>query len=212
MLRCAQRLTPLKGIMDEKNCSSTLFCTLTTLHGTYNLFSTTMLKVTLCSKWHLNNDLLECAAASWAFGRWLGPGVPPPGWKIRLVFSCCHCCWFWIVVVAKFPPRYGGVPPAIVLRLTAKGFWGIFSRNDFKSYLVGRHAGFTLSVKVISLDNWKTMALSLRKDPATKSDELLEKCQGGGVIFNPKIYIADFGYFKQVFFSMKLIQKSKFRV
>ena len=37
----------------------------------------------------------------------------------------------------------------------------------------------------------------LGKDPATKSDEFLEKCQrGGGVIFNPKIYIADFWNFK----------------
>ena len=34
----------------------------------------------------------------------------------------------------------------------------------------------------------------------------------GGVIFNPKIYIADFGNFKQGFLSMKLIQISKFRV
>ena len=33
----------------------------------------------------------------------------------------------------------------------------------------------------------------LGKDPATKSDEFLEKCQRGGVIFNPKIYVADFG-------------------
>ena len=30
--------------------------------------------------------------------------------------------------------------------------------------------------------------------------------------FNPKIYIADFGYFKMGFLSMKLIQKSNFRV
>ena len=34
----------------------------------------------------------------------------------------------------------------------------------------------------------------------------------GGVIFNPEIYIADFGNFKQGFLSMKLIQKSNFRV
>ena len=33
----------------------------------------------------------------------------------------------------------------------------------------------------------------LGKDPATKLDEFLEKCQGGGVIFNPKISVADFG-------------------
>ena len=44
-------------------------------------------------------------------------------------------------------------------------------------------------------------------------DEFSEKCQrGGGVIFNPKTYIADFGNFKQGFLSMKLIQKSDFRV
>ena len=35
---------------------------------------------------------------------------------------------------------------------------------------------------------------------------------GGGVIFDPKIYVADFGNFKQGFLSMKLIQKSNFRV
>ena len=35
---------------------------------------------------------------------------------------------------------------------------------------------------------------------------------GGGVIFNPKIYVAGFGNFKQEFLSMKLIQKSNFRV
>ena len=36
----------------------------------------------------------------------------------------------------------------------------------------------------------------LGKGPATKSDEFLEKLQRGGeVIFNPKIYVADFGNF-----------------
>ena len=40
----------------------------------------------------------------------------------------------------------------------------------------------------------------LGKDPATKSDEFLEKCQrGGGVIFNPKIYIADFWNLNRAF-------------
>ena len=49
--------------------------------------------------------------------------------------------------------------------------------------------------------------------PATKSDEFLEKCQGGGgVIFNPKTYIADFGNFKQGFLIMKLIQNRNFKV
>ena len=36
--------------------------------------------------------------------------------------------------------------------------------------------------------------------------------EGGGGIFNPKIYVADLGNFKQGFLSMKLIQKSNFRV
>ena len=35
--------------------------------------------------------------------------------------------------------------------------------------------------------------LPLGKGGAAKSDEFLEKFQGGGVIFNPKIYVADFG-------------------
>ena len=55
------------------------------------------------------------------------------------------------------------------------------------------------------------------KGQATKLDEYSEKCQrgGGAVIYNPKIYIADFGDFKQVFLSMKLIKRrviSGFRV
>ena len=36
--------------------------------------------------------------------------------------------------------------------------------------------------------------------------------RGRGVIFNPKIYVADFTNFKQGFLSMKLIQNSNFRV
>ena len=36
--------------------------------------------------------------------------------------------------------------------------------------------------------------------------------KGGGAIFNPKIYIADFGNFKQCFLIMKLIQNCTFRV
>ena len=53
----------------------------------------------------------------------------------------------------------------------------------------------------------------LGKGPATKSDGFLEKCQmGGGVIFNTKIYIADFGNFKQGCLIMKLIQNNNLRV
>ena len=36
--------------------------------------------------------------------------------------------------------------------------------------------------------------------------------KGEGVIFNPKIYVAVFGNYKQGFLSVKLIQKSDFRV
>ena len=53
-------------------------------------------------------------------------------------------------------------------------------------------------------------SVPLRKGLATKSDEFSEECQGGGVIFNPKIGIADFG--NQGFWSMKLIQNSNIRV
>ena len=57
-------------------------------------------------------------------------------------------------------------------------------------------------------------SVSLGKDGSTKSDESLEKFQneGVGVIFNPKIYVADFGKFKQGFLSMKFLQNSNFRV
>ena len=54
----------------------------------------------------------------------------------------------------------------------------------------------------------------LGKGGCTKSDEFSETFQGvgGGVIFNPKIYIADFENLLRGFLSMKLIQKSNFRV
>ena len=49
---------------------------------------------------------------------------------------------------------------------------------------------------------------------ASMSDKFSEKYQRGtgGVIFNPKINIADLGNFKQGFLIMKSIQKSNFRV
>ena len=40
-----------------------------------------------------------------------------------------------------------------------------------------------------------------------KSVEFSEKYQRGGVIFNLKKYVADFGNFKQGFLTMKLIQR-----
>ena len=52
----------------------------------------------------------------------------------------------------------------------------------------------------------------LGKGGCAKSDEFSEKCLGGEVPFNPKIDVADYGNFKEGFCSMKLIQKSNFRV
>ena len=60
---------------------------------------------------------------------------------------------------------------------------------------------------VLSTILWKTLKLG----DGTITDEFLKKFQGG-VIFNPKTYVADFGNFKQDFLIMKLIQKSNFRV
>ena len=39
-----------------------------------------------------------------------------------------------------------------------------------------------------------------------------KSAKGGGAIFNPKVYVTDFGNFKQGFLIMKLIQNSNFRV
>ena len=47
--------------------------------------------------------------------------------------------------------------------------------------------------------------LRLEKGGYTKSDEFSEKFQRGGVIFNPKFYIADFGNFKQGFLSITCV-------
>ena len=68
---------------------------------------------------------------------------------------------------------------------------------------------FTLRSSILT---GKVFKKFLGKGPATKSDEFLKKCQGGGVIFNIRIYIADFGNFKQGLLSMKLVKKSNFRV
>ena len=52
---------------------------------------------------------------------------------------------------------------------------------------------------------------ALGKGPGTKSDEFRKNAKGGGH-FQSKNYVADFGNFKQVFFIIKLIQNSNFRV
>ena len=70
-----------------------------------------------------------------------------------------------------------------------------------------------LKVMKIHLAVRYSSILNLGKGPATKLDDFLEKVpKGGGVIFNPKIYIADFGDFQQGFLSMKLIQTSNFSI
>ena len=51
--------------------------------------------------------------------------------------------------------------------------------------------------------------------PLTNQMNFWKSSKKGGVIFNPKIYLADFGNFKQAFLSMKLIKRrviSGFRV
>ena len=52
-------------------------------------------------------------------------------------------------------------------------------------------------------------SVSLEKDGGAKSDEFSEKFQneGVGVIFNPKIYVAYFGKFKQGFFEHEIPTK-----
>ena len=49
------------------------------------------------------------------------------------------------------------------------------------------------------------------RDPLPNQMIFWKSCKGG-VIFNPKIYVADYGNFEQDFWIMKLIQKSNFRV
>ena len=56
---------------------------------------------------------------------------------------------------------------------------------------------------------WESVPLQLREPRLCKK----KGTRGGrGVIFKPKIYVADFGNFKHGFLSMKLMQKSNFRV
>ena len=53
-------------------------------------------------------------------------------------------------------------------------------------------------------ESYNSCCLCFGKGKYTKSDEFLEQFQGGGrVIFNPKIYVADFRNFKQGFLIMK---------
>ena len=54
--------------------------------------------------------------------------------------------------------------------------------------------------------------LSFREAYSYQIGWICGKVTKGGVIFNPKIYIADFGFFKQGLLIMKLIQKKLFRV
>ena len=53
---------------------------------------------------------------------------------------------------------------------------------------------------------------SLGKGQATKLDEFSEKCQRGGVIFNTRIYITDFGNFKQGFLKLNTKTDNLFQI
>ena len=102
--------------------------------------------------------------------------------------------------------------------------WRLFLWGEvvYRNWFVGRFKTFSSSSSANDVHpkpaDWSSSGHwgegYLGKGPTTKSDEFLEKLERGkgGVIFNPKIYVADFGNFKQGFLSMKLIQKSNFRV
>ena len=64
--------------------------------------------------------------------------------------------------------------------------------------------------KIVPFEFWNNNYLG--KGGCAKSDEFSEKCLGGEVPFNPKIDVADYGNFKEGIYSIKLIQKSNFRV
>ena len=69
-----------------------------------------------------------------------------------------------------------------------------------------------ISLKNISLSNPSPVIVSLLSSWATKGTVELPNQMTFQKSSNPKIYIADFGNFKQAFLSMRLIQKSNFRV
>ena len=69
-----------------------------------------------------------------------------------------------------------------------------------------------ISLKNISLTTPSPVIVSLLSSWATKGTVALPNQMTFRKSSNPKIYIADFGNFKQAFLSMRLIQKSNFRV
>ena len=64
------------------------------------------------------------------------------------------------------------------------------------------------NLRCISL---KCISLRFQVLHSRNKTQNMTQCQRGGFIFNPKIYIADFGNFKQGFLIMHLIQNSNFR-
>ena len=56
------------------------------------------------------------------------------------------------------------------------------------------------------------MVTTLREGSGYQIGWIFGKDSRGGGIFNPKIYVADFGNFKQGFLIMKLKQNSNFKV
>ena len=62
-------------------------------------------------------------------------------------------------------------------------------------------------------DEFSEKSISLRGGSSPNRMNFWKTAKGGqGVIFNPKIYVADLGNFKQGFLSMKLIKIRGFRV
>ena len=84
---------------------------------------------------------------------------------------------------------------------------------SYGQYMEGRYYNFESTAEYscicplwVEVSNCKSLnnngeRTALGKGPGTKSDEFRKNAKGGGGIFNPKIYAADLGNFKQVFLS-----------
>ena len=102
-------------------------------------------------------------------------------------FALSQFWWKWDFILAAFGGKFEQLATSALLLLHIAGKMGNgeYQIRKNKTYFEPLRGGWCYQI------GW-----------------FLEKCQrGGGVIFNPTIYIADFGNFKQGFLSMKLIQK-----
>ena len=124
------------------------------------------------------------------------------GWKRISLFVCYnHICEISSFVEEKFKCDCGGFIFIILHNFPNHSWFG-------KSLIVMIFlfiSNFPFGSKKVA--SWQSHCWDnplLGKDGYTKSEEFSEKFQRGVAIFNPKIYVADFGSFKQGFLSMKL--------